>query len=125
MGYGEVVGNESVHWVVAHEDDGGAAVGLSSKQGRGAHPKVGNDVHIEKSARGCDPISLAEVGRRKGHGGHYRVKLRFQRERDAQAAAANVRVRPEDGMYVLVVDVPVISRREPDDAPAAEIRIDW
>jgi hypothetical protein len=125
MGYGEVVGNESVHWVVAHEDSGGSAVRLSSKQGRGVHPKVGHDVHVEDSARGCDPVALADVGRRKGHAGHYRVKLRFQRERDAEAAAAAVQVRQEDGLYVVVLDVPVIHRREPDDAPPAEIRIDW
>jgi hypothetical protein len=125
MGYGEVVGNESVHWEVAHEDDRGTTVGLSSKQGRGVHPKVGHDVHVEKSARGCDPIALADVGRRKGHTGHYRVRLRFERQAEAQAAAAAVQVRQEDGLFVVVLDVPVIHRREPDDAPPAEIRIDW
>ena len=125
MGYGEVVGNESVHWVVAHEDERGEMVELSSRQGRGAHPKVGHDVHVEKSARGCDPIALASVGKRKGHPGSYRVRLRFERQADADAAAASVRVRSENGMYVLVVDVPVIHRADPDDAPPAEIRIDW
>ena len=125
MGYGEVVGNESVHWEVAHEDDRGTSVGLSSKQGRGAHPKTGHDVHVEKCARGCDPIPLKDVGRRKGHTGHYRVRLRFERQADAQAAAAAVQVRNEDGLYVVVLDVPVIHRKEPEDAPPAEIRIDW
>jgi hypothetical protein len=125
MGYGEVVGNESVHWEVAHEDDRGTTVGLSSRQGRDKHPKVGHDVHVEKCARGCDPIALGDVGRRKGHTGRYRVRLRFEREADAQAAAAAVQVRNEDGMYVVVVDVPVVHRKEPEDAPAAEIRIDW
>jgi hypothetical protein len=31
----------------------------------------------------------------------------------------------EDGMYVLVIDVPAIRRNDPEDRPAAEIRIDW
>jgi hypothetical protein len=125
MGYGEVVGNESVHWTVAHEDERGETVALSSRQGRGVHPKVGHDVHVEKAARGCDPISLSNVGRRKGHGGSYRVRLRFARQADADAAAANVRVQAEGGMYVLVVDVPVIHRADPDEGPPAEIRVDW
>jgi hypothetical protein len=124
MGYGEVVGNESVHWVVSHEDEQGGEVGLSSKPGKG-HPKVGHDVHVEKGVRGCDPIRLSEVGRRKGHPGQYRVRLRFERQADAQAAAASVRVGTEDGMFVLMLDVPVIRRADPGDAPPAEIRIDW
>jgi hypothetical protein len=83
-------------------------------------------VHVDRAAKGCDPIRLADVGRRKGHPGRYRVQLRFERLQDAQAAAAQLpQVKNENGMYVLVVDVPIIHRRDPDDAPAAEIRIDW
>jgi hypothetical protein len=124
MGYGEVVGNESVHWVVAHEDDKGAAMGLSLKRQRG-HAKVGNDVHVHDSACGCDPIHLGDVGRRKGHKGCYRVRLRFARREDAEAAAEKVAVHSEGDMYVLVLDVPVIHRADPDEGPPAEIRIDW
>jgi hypothetical protein len=81
---------------------------------------------VERSCKGCDPVGLKDVGRRKGHVGKYRVRLRFERIEDAKAAAARVaQVVNEDGMYVLVVDVPVIQRNEPEDAPAAEIRIDW
>ena len=126
MGYGEVVGNASVHWTIAHEDESGTTVALSPKPGHGHHPKGGHDVYVERSCKGCDPIGLTDVGRRKGHVGKYRVRLRFERMEDAKAAAARVaQVVNEDGMYVLVVDVPVIQRNEPDDAPAAEIRIDW
>ena len=55
------------------------------------------------------------------------MTLRYQRKQDAQAAAARVQevASREDGMYELVIDVPVIYRAEPDDAPAPEIRIDW
>lgn len=125
MGYGEVVGNMSVHWTVVHEDDKGAPVGLSAKQGQASHPKKGHDVNVEKSAKGRDPIELADVGRRKGHTGSYRVRLRFERVQDAQAAASNARVMLEGGMYVLVFDVPVIGRKNPSDPPPAEIRVDW
>jgi hypothetical protein len=125
MGYGEVVGNASVHWTIAHEDESGATVALSPKPGRG-HAKGAHDVHVDRSCKGCDPVGLPDVGRRKGHAGKYRVKLRFERMDEAKAAAARVaQIVNEDGMYVLVVDVPVIQRKDPDDAPAAEIRIDW
>ena len=75
--------------------------------------------------RGRREAEVVCVGKRKGHPGSYRVRLRFERQADADAAAANVRVRSENGMYVLVVDVPVIHRADPGDAPPAEIRIDW
>ena len=126
MGYGEFVGNESVHWTLAHEDDEGAAVALSSRQGQAAHPKKGHDVHVEKTARGCDPLSLEDVGRRKGHAGRYRVRMRFARMEDAKAAlAAALEVTSEEGMYVVVVDVPVVHRKHAGDPPPPEIRVDW
>lgn len=126
MGYGEWVGNQSVHWTIVHEDESGAPVSLSSKQGHRHHPKAGHDVHVERTCRGCDPLSLAKVGERKGHTGNYRITLRYERLSDAQAAAAKVQqVASRNGMYELVLDVPVIHRNDPDDAPAPEVRIDW
>jgi len=126
MGYGEVVGNASVHWTVAHEDDSGTTIALSPKHGRGEHPKAGHDVHIERTCRGCDPVGLDDVGRRKGHAGKYRVRLRFEKMQDAQDAAARVQqIVSEGGMHVLVIDVPTIHRNDPEDGPAAEIRVDW
>jgi hypothetical protein len=38
-------------------------------------------------------------------------------------AAQNVMF--EDGMYVLVLDVPVIPRAAADDPPPSEVRVDW
>ena len=126
MGYGEWLANESVHWTVVHEDDTGAPVPLASRQGRGHHPKAGHDVHVDRTCRGCDPVKLTDVGQRKGHAGHYRVTLRFERREEAQQAAARIQeVQARGGMYEIVLDVPVIARKHPDDAPAAEIRIDW
>jgi hypothetical protein len=65
------------------------------------------------------------VGERKGHGGRYRVTLRYERIEDARAAAAQLQAVSRNGMYELVLDVPVVRRAEPDDLPAPEIRIDW
>jgi hypothetical protein len=126
MGYGEWVGNQSVHWTIVHEDDNGTPVKLSAKGGRGHHPKAGHDVNVEHTCRGCDPMALDKVGARKGHGGKYRVTLRYERLADAQAAAERVqRVENRNGMYELVLEVPVIHRNDPDDPPAPEVRIDW
>ena len=126
MGYGEFVGNESVHWTLAHEDGEGTEVALSSRQGHGTHPKKGHDVHVDKTCRGCDPCALDDVGRRKGHAGRYRVRMRFTRQEDAQAAlAAAGRISSEDGMYVVVMDVPIVRRAHASDPPPPEIRVDW
>jgi hypothetical protein len=126
MGYGEFVGNESVHWTLAHEGDDGAEMKLSPRVGHSSHPKKGHDVHADDCCRGCDPCKLDDVGRRKGHHGHYRVRMRFARREDAQAALeAASRIRSEDGMYVVTLDVPVVRRAHASDPPPAEIRVDW
>jgi hypothetical protein len=126
MGFGMYIGNMSVHWAVVHEDGSGRAVQMASKQGQAAHPKRGHDVHVDKGARGIDPVEIADAGRDKGHPGCFRVRLRFNRVEEARAAAAAAQgVREEDGMFVLVLDVPVIKRKEADDPPAAEVRVDW
>jgi hypothetical protein len=126
MGVGEYTGNGSVHWSVTHEDEKGRAVKLAAQTGRTAHPTTAHDVNVDGSARGRDPVPPKEVGRRKGHSGHFRVRLRFERMKDArEAAAAAANVMLEDGMYVLVLDVPVIERAAADDPPPSEVRIDW
>ena len=126
MGYGEYSGNQSVHWAVMHEDDKGQAVKLAGRPGRSAHPTEPHDVNVDTGARGRDPVPPAEVGRRKGHSGNFRVRLRFERMKDARdAAAAAQTVTFENGMYVLVVDVPVIERAAADDPPPSEVRVDW
>ena len=126
MGYGEYTGNMSVHWTVMHEDARGQEVKLTAKQGQNSHPKKGHDVHVEKGSRGKDPVPVADVGKRKGHSGRFRVRLRFERAQDArETAAAAQNVMFEDGMYVLILDVPVIERADPDDPPPSEVRVDW
>jgi hypothetical protein len=126
MGYGQYSGNASVHWSVTHEDDRGQALKLAARAGRSTHPTEAHDVNVENGARGRDPVSPPDVGKRKGHSGHFRVRLRFERMKDARdAAAAAQNVMLEDGMYVLVLDVPVIARAAADDPPPSEVRVDW
>jgi hypothetical protein len=126
MGNGQVGGNGSVHWEIVHEDDAGKPRNLSAKQGQGGHPGKADDVNVLDRARGKDGIELVNVGKRKGHRGRFRVRLRFETIADAQNAAAGAQnVMFEDGMFVLVLDVPVIDRDDPGDPPPFEVRIDW
>ena len=127
MGIGEFTGNKSVHWSVRHEDDKGQTVALTART-KGARTRTNghNEVTVDKAASGHDPVVLADVGKRKGHRGRYRVRLRFERAQDArEAAAAAQQVLFEEGMYVLVIDVPVIERDKPEDPPPSEVRVDW
>src|SRR5688572_28404459 len=126
MGYGEFTGNKSVHWSVTHEDEKGSTVGMTAKTKTTGHPKKGHEVNVDKAANGRDPVTLTDVGKRKGHRGRWRVRLRFERSQDArEAAVAAQQVMFEDGMYVLVIDVPIIERDDPTDPPPSEVRVDW
>lgn len=126
MGDGEFSGNGSVHWQITHDDDGGNARPLTARQGQSNHPTTADDINVASRARGRDAVTLANVGRRKGHRGKFRVRLRFENIQDAKnAAAAAQSVMFENGMYVLVLDVPVIERATADDPPPAEVKVDW
>jgi hypothetical protein len=72
-------------------------------------------------------VKLKDVGQRKGHTGHYPRDAPVRaRPEDAQQAAARLQqVQARGGMYELVLDVPVVYRKHPEDAPPPEIRIDW
>ena len=123
----QYIGNTSVHWSVTHEDDKGQALKLAARTGsdRRIRPRPTTSTWTN-GARGRDPVSPPDVGKRKGHSGHFRVRLRFERMKDARdAAAAAQNVMLEDGMYVLVLDVPVIARAAADDPPPSEVRVDW
>lgn len=126
MGYGEMEGNGSVHWQVVHEDNSGNPKNLTGRQGQAGRPTTADDVNLTSQANGRDGVAVADVGRRKGHRGRFRVRLRFENMADARNAAAGAQnVMFEDGMYVLVLDVPVIERASPSDPPPAEVRVDW
>jgi hypothetical protein len=122
MGYGEVVGNASVHWSVVYQDE------------------VGNETG---SARGRDPIKFDSVGRRppKGRAAaksapsktflakpNFKVRLMFPTREDAQRAKESAEIVEKDGRYFLLVNVPAVRRKEAQvepPTPPAEVRVDW
>ena len=110
MGYGEWVGNQSVHFNVTYEDKEGRETG---------------------SVSGRDPIRLTDVGtnkRRKLSRGTVRVQMRFATLDQAERARKAVEIVKVDGVYALQVKVPVTKRPstkiDPPDPPA-EVRLDW
>jgi hypothetical protein len=122
MGYGEVVGNESVHWTVVHEDELGRETG---------------------SVRGRDPIRFGAIGGRTGKKRaaaksapakslfskpSFRVRLMFGSKEEAQRAKVSAEVVERDGAAFLVLSVPAVRRKkervEPP-RPPAEVRVDW
>jgi hypothetical protein len=119
----EVGGNGSVHWRISHEARGDLATGGAA----GAAHRVtfvGGPGNTE--ARAFDNIAVVDVGKTKGHTGRFRVRLRFERIEDAQAVGRGAQnVMFEGGMYVLVLDVPVIARAAPNDNPPYEVKVDW
>jgi hypothetical protein len=125
MGDGEFSGNGSVYWSIDHED--GADLKVKTNDSN-RPPKNGTtNVHTKTKANGRDPIPVADVGKKKGHTGKFRVKLRFESEAAAQDALnrATPALDNTTGRWTLVVDVPVVARNQPDDPPASEIRVDW
>ena len=122
MGYGEVIGNASVHWTVVHEDELGRETA---------------------SVRGRDPVRFDDIGARTGKKRaaaksapakslfskpSFRVRLMFPSKDEAQRAKASAEIVERDGAVFLVVSVPAVRRKkervEPPQPPA-EIRVDW
>jgi hypothetical protein len=122
MGYGEVVGNASVHWAIVYEDGAGNETG---------------------SARGRDPKKFGEIGsrppkRRSASKNvpakfflpkpNFRVRLRYASREDAQRAKESAEVVEIDGSFFLLVNVPAVRRKEEQvdpPNPPAEVRVDW
>jgi len=122
MGDGEFSGNGSVYWSIDHEDGADLKVKTNDPN---RPPKNGStNVHTKTKANGRDPIPVADVGKKKGHPGKFRLTLRFQNE-DAARDAAGATPVFDGTVWTLVLDVPAIARQNPDDAPASEIRVDW
>jgi hypothetical protein len=129
MGYGEVIGNGSVHWIMVHEDQKtGAKMPLKLHTAASKLPAHRVRLHHEdRSAEGRDPISPAQIGKRKGHRGKFVVQIRYRTMAEARQAGDWVaqNVRPAVGGYVLSVTVPAITRGTVEENPPAEVRIDW
>ena len=110
MGYGEWIGNQSVHFSVVYEDAEGRETG---------------------SVKGRDPISLSNVGtnkRRKLTRGTVQVQMRYATIEEAEQARKAVEIVKVGGVYALQVKVPVTKRassKVDPPQPPAEIRLDW
>jgi hypothetical protein len=122
MGYGEVVGNASVHWTVVYQDEAGNETG---------------------STRGRDPIKFDNVGRRlpkrkaaaRSAAGkalpekpNFKVRLMYPTRELAQKAKESAEIVEKDGSYFLLVNVPAVRRKEAQvepPTPPAEVRVDW
>ncbi len=122
MGYGEVSGNQSVHWKMVHENPVSrkSAARAKTRQSNDA-PGAGDDV-----IRGRDPIPYEDIGVKGGHKGTFRVTLRFDTKTQAVAAALRLgKIKKVNEKYLLVVDVPAIRRPSPDVDPPAEVQVEW
>ena len=122
MGYGEVVGNASVHWTVVYQDEAGNETG---------------------STRGRDPIKFDNVGRRLPkrkatarsaaskalpEKPNFKVRLMYPTRELAQKAKESAEIVEKDGSYFLLVNVPAVRRKEAQvepPTPPAEVRVDW
>lgn len=147
MGYGEVTGNQSVHWTIVHEDDNGVPKTLKAVTVPSGTPVThapGGDSNDERinlgssEIRGRDGIKRNMIGKgrvngvQKDHDGCFRVKLRFARKAEAigaaNLAAQSVYQEPVGKLWVLELDIPVLDRDDdhmnPPDPPS-EVRVDW
>jgi hypothetical protein len=148
MGFGEVIGNQSVHWRVVHEEHGTPGPPERTRlKGAGPVQGVENLVVQDFEARGADRVPFDRIGQGaagKGHAGFFRVELRFTSQADADAALAAAKVidpvpAPGGGaaggagqptpVWVIAIEVPANNRTPanvgPPADPPAEVRIDW
>ncbi len=123
MGNGEVVGNQSVHWKIDHDK---GEKKLKVNPNRPDRPTGDDEVNVDKAAMGRDPIPVATIG--KGKNGYFNVRLRFDSIDQARTETEKaLRALKDDGKgnFYLQVDIRALNRAHPDDAPPAEVRIDW
>lgn len=124
MGYGEVSGNQSVHWKMVHENP---VIRKAAPRAKARRRSSDDQGAIDDIIRGRDPIRFEDIGVKGGHKGKFRVTLRFDTK--AQAIAAALRLAPTikkvNEKYLLVIDVPAINRPSPDVDPPAEVQVEW
>ena len=124
MGYGEVVGNASVHWTVVHEDEAGRETGSV----RGRDPVRFEDIGArspKKRALAKSKSAQAKIFWSKPNFG---VRLMFPTRELAQRAKEQAEIVERDGVFYLVLSVPAVKRkaeRVNPPQPPAEIRVDW
>jgi hypothetical protein len=117
MGYGEFVGNESVHFGVTYEDENGRETG---------------------SVRGRDPIKFGSIGTKATRKRalskivlpkpSFRVRLMYATKEQAQRAKESAEIVEQGGSYFLLLNAPAVRRRKEKvdpPQPPAEVRVDW
>jgi hypothetical protein len=117
MGYGEFVGNESVHFGVTFEDETGRETG---------------------SVKGRDPVKFGSIGTKAGKKRQaskivlprpaFRVRLMYPTKEAAQRAKESAEIVQQDGGYFLLLNAPAVRRKKErvdPPKPPAEVRVDW
>ena len=122
MGYGEIVGNGSVHWAVVYEDNGGTETGSA----RGRDPKKFGDIGSRPLKRRLAAKSApAKSFLPKPN---FRVRLMYATKADAQRAKESAEIVEVDGKFFLMLNVAAVRRKEEQvdpPNPPAEVRVDW
>ena len=95
MGSGDFGSDGSVHWNVRHTGSG-------------------QPVHS------VDPVPYADIGNEGGHGGFFRVILRFESETAARSALGNAQFAGNGIATILVPKMP-----ERNNPVPPEVKVDW
>ncbi len=122
MGYGEVIGNASVHWAVVYEDNAGNETGSA----RGRDPKKFGDIGSRPPKRRLAARNApAKTFLPKPN---FRVRMMFPTKEAAERARASAEIVEIDGSVFLLLNVPALRRKEEQvdpPTPPAEVRVDW
>jgi hypothetical protein len=122
MGYGEIVGNASVHWAVVYEDNAGTETGSA----RGRDPKKFGDIGSRPPKRRLAAKSApAKIFLPKPN---FRVRLMYATRAEAQRAKETAEIVEVDGKFFLLLNVAAVRRKEEQvdpPNPPAEVRVDW
>lgn len=114
MGYGQFVGNGSVHWRVDHE--AGRDMDMDASDDA---PTQYHRVHVKRRIQGSDPT----------RGDAFSVTLRFDsREQAEQAfkdALAGLNGAKDPKNVYVTVQVPALRRPNATAAPDPEVRVRW
>jgi hypothetical protein len=123
MGYGEIVGNASVHWTVIHEDE----LGRETASVRGRDPvrfeTIGSKRRNKRAAakRSSPAKSLFSKP-------NFQVRLKYGSREEAQRAKESAEIVEREGAVFLLLNVPAIKRgkdKVDPPSPPAEVRVDW
>lgn len=126
---GEIVGNQSVYWTMTHHDNAGGKKPLKCQvPGQALAGLPGPDtIHVSNEAFGHDDIPFADIGKRHGKAGFFKITLRFA---DNSTAVAELQRALNDikGGNAAILYVKAVNRSSGNVKPArpsAEIEIDW